>query len=604
MSKFSYTVFSSSPVIRAFKNGQALLDTRDKKLLILGLFVQFLLSILDLFGIGLVGVVATIAVSIIRGSETPLVIDNIMRIFAIDDLSKYNQVIILSVSTLILFVAKTFFSAILLRKLLYFLANRDLFASKNLLGIFFSRGISAISKKTTQEGIFSLTNGVTSAVTRFFSQVFILASEITLLFIIFSGLLFVNYRVSVLSLIYFGVVFSLLHRYQANAIALNAERVVNASMTQNSQVQNLIESYREIFVLGRFSFFFDKYSKIRSEVTRRQAQSFFLSQISRYVFELALIIGAFVLAVTQFLLHSALVATATLTVFLAAGLRILPSILRIQTGVAALKSFAISSRLTYEIFENSKNDLSRKLNDIEARKSVQFSESSDWTISISELCFQYKENSKKLFNDFSLEIPFGCTVGISGLSGSGKSTLVDLILGIIGPTKGTVEIGGVPSREFVLSNPGKLAYVPQNTFLLQTSLEENLLFGLDKDTVDPKWFSHVVKATRLESLWKEVARENGQENSLIGEGARQVSGGQKQRIAIARALLARPRILVLDEATSALDRDTEMEILECLSGLDFEHTRILVSHRENLISSSKIRLELDKSSIKVLKIIN
>lgn len=604
MFKLSDSGFLSSPIIRAFKNGQALLDARDKKLLILGLFVQFLLSILDLFGIGLVGVIATIAVSIVRGSETPMIIDNVMRIVGIEDLSKYNQVIILSISTLILFVAKTFFSALLLRRLLYFLANRDLIASNNLLRIFFSRGMSAISEKTTQEGIFSLTNGVTSAVTRFFSQIFILASEITLLFIIFSGLLFVNYRVSVLSLIYFGVVFSLLHRYQANAIALNAEKIVNASMTQNSQVQNLIESFREIFVLGRFSFFFDKYSNIRSEVTRRQAQSLFLSQISRYVFELALIIGAFVLAGTQFLLHSALVATATLTVFLAAGIRILPSILRIQTGVAALKSFAVSSRLTYEIFENSENDLSGKLNDIQESKSTYLAEGSDWIIAISELNFQYQENSKELFNNFSLEIPFGCTVGISGFSGSGKSTLVDLLLGIIKPTKGKVLIGGIPSREFVLSNPGKLAYVPQNTFLLQTSLEENLLFGLDKDTVDPRWFSHVVKSTRLESLWREVERENGKRNSLIGDGARQVSGGQKQRIAIARALLARPRILVLDEATSALDRDTEMEILECLNGLDFEHTRIFVSHRENLISSSNIRLELDGSSIKILKEIN
>lgn len=604
MSKFIYSGFSSSPIILAFKNSQVLLDVRDKKLLILGLLVQFLLSLLDLFGIGLVGVIATIAVSIVRGSETPIQIENIMRFAGIGDLSKYDQVIILSVTTLILFVMKTFFSAILLRRLLYFLANRDLIASKNLLRIFFSRGISAISEKSIQESIFSLTNGVTSAVTRFFSQVFVLASEITLLFIIFIGLLFVNYRISVLSLIYFSVIFGLLHRFQANAIAINAEKIVNASMTQNSQVQNLIESFREILVLGRFLFFFDKYSKIRKEVTSRQAQSLFLSQISRYTFELALIIGAFVLAGTQFFLHSALIATATLTVFLAAGIRIMPSILRIQTGVAALKSFAVSSRLTYEIFESSKHSLSIRSNDNQERNSTHLTKEKDWSVDISDLCFQYHDNSKELFKDFSIQIPFGCTVGISGFSGSGKSTLVDLLLGIIEPTRGTVMIGGISAREFVMSNPGRLAYVPQNTFLLQASLEENLLFGLDKDTVEPKWFSHVIKATQLESLWREIEEEYSRSDFLIGDGARQVSGGQKQRIAIARALLNRPRILVLDEATSALDRDTEIEILECLDGLDFQHTRIFVSHRENVISNAKIKLELDGSAIKILKGIN
>jgi ABC-type bacteriocin/lantibiotic exporter with double-glycine peptidase domain len=220
-------------------------------------------------------------------------------------------------------------------------------------------------------------------------------------------------------------------------------------------------------------------------------------------------------------------------------------------------------------------------------------------ISFSDVSFSYPNSDTHSIDSVSLEIPIGTSFGIVGSTGAGKTTFVDIFLGLLDPTSGTIKIG---DHQLTIDNKSNwqncLGYVPQEIFLSDNSLAENIAFGVDKSEIE---MDKVEKCSRLAQIHDFVCNElPDRYDSMVGERGIRLSGGQRQRIGIARALYNDPDILVFDEATSALDSLTEKEVMHSIESLSEIKTVIIIAHRLTTVKNCNKIVILEKGRIKAL----
>ena len=198
-------------------------------------------------------------------------------------------------------------------------------------------------------------------------------------------------------------------------------------------------------------------------------------------------------------------------------------------------------------------------------------------ISIKNVNFSYSPSEPYVLRNANLDIPFGSRVGIIGRSGSGKSTLADLILGLLNPTKGKILVDGKSIQNTKQAWFSNVASVPQNIFITDQSIAENIAFGKEKNKIKLLDVKDAAEKAQLKNF---IEEKDDKYYSLIGEKGFKMSAGQKQRIAIARALYKKSKLIIFDEATSSLDTDAEKNILNTIFGLSKnKYTLILISHK-------------------------
>ena len=212
------------------------------------------------------------------------------------------------------------------------------------------------------------------------------------------------------------------------------------------------------------------------------------------------------------------------------------------------------------------------------------------------LSFQYASDRPPALEGANLRIPAGAIVGLVGANGSGKTTLFDLIAGLLTPTAGKVQIDGVEINDANRAAwRARIAYVPQNIFLLDASIAENIAFGIPPDAIDQR---RLIEAARLAQLETLIGTLPGGFSHRVGERGVALSGGQRQRIGIARALYRDRAVLLLDEATSALDEASEAELMQALGGLRGRHTVILIAHGPRVVGSCDVVFELENGRVR------
>jgi ABC-type bacteriocin/lantibiotic exporter with double-glycine peptidase domain len=203
-------------------------------------------------------------------------------------------------------------------------------------------------------------------------------------------------------------------------------------------------------------------------------------------------------------------------------------------------------------------------------------------VSLNDISFRYPGSVNPALKNVTLEVLEGETIAIVGSSGAGKTTLVDLILGILTPTSGQVEVSETNPLNAISRWPGAISYVPQDVFMANGSFLDNVVMGFDPKSAD---IENVTDALRLAHLYAHVENQPEKLNALIGERGTSLSGGQRQRLGIARAMYTKPKLLVLDEATSALDGQTEADISNSIQELRGEVTLIVIAHRLSTIKN-------------------
>jgi ABC-type multidrug transport system fused ATPase/permease subunit len=207
--------------------------------------------------------------------------------------------------------------------------------------------------------------------------------------------------------------------------------------------------------------------------------------------------------------------------------------------------------------------------------------------------FQYESASSPTLQDINIRIPRKTTVGIRGATGSGKTTLVDLIMGLLMPSAGAILVDGQPlkTEQAVRAWQRRVGYVPQDIYLTDGSIAENIAFGIERDQIDPEAVRRAATMAQIADF-VENQLPNGYETE-VGERGVRLSGGQRQRIGIARALYHNPDVLVFDEATSALDNETEAALMQAVHALAHKLTIIMVAHRLSTLDGCDevVRLE-------------
>ena len=220
----------------------------------------------------------------------------------------------------------------------------------------------------------------------------------------------------------------------------------------------------------------------------------------------------------------------------------------------------------------------------------------DKEITLKNVYYNYPSASRTALKNINLIIPAKSIIGLVGATGCGKTTTVDIILGLLEPQKGTLEVDGkVITKKNLRSWQRSIGYVPQHIYLSDDTVAANIAFGVDPKNVNQDMIEKVAMIANLHDFI--IDELPNQYQATIGERGVRLSGGQRQRIGIARALYHNPKVLILDEATSALDIQTEQAIMDRVNNLSKEITIILITHRLNLVKNCDIIYKLYKGQL-------
>lgn len=563
-----YRQLRKTTLAKSFK----VFSKRDRKRIILVVVIQLLVGLLDLLGVALIGVIGAIAITGIQSSAPGERVSAVLRVLQLDGLSFQSQTIILGISATFVLILRTIISVTLTQKSLLFISRRSAVISSEIVRKLFAQDLPNLQRFPLQQTMYSISNGINSITLGVIGNSVSLIADTALLVIMCSGLFFFDIQIAIFTLVFFGGIAAILYKVMQSQAKSLGQREAEISVHTNQLLFESLNSYREIYVKGLRKSYSDRISKNRFQLSEILARITFLPSVSKYVIESSIIMGALAVSALQFLQYDAKHSIATLAVFLAAGSRISPAVLRVQQGLISIKNHLGGAHSTLILIETLNEG---ELPDIEPGAVFQHPNFVP-QIKIEEVKYKYDSDATFEIGPINLEINSGQVVAIVGASGSGKTTLADLILGVIKPAKGNIEISGLSPEEAIKKNPGALAYVPQDIQIFKGSLYENIAFGYEHDASHLNSVLEAIEISQLEEVIRMLPL--GIETEIGDRGFR-LSGGQRQRLGIARALFTHPKILILDEATSALDAKIEEEISTAINNLRGETTIVLIAHR-------------------------
>lgn len=582
--------FAPEGVLPAVKRSLGLLPRRRRRLFVLASAVQVSLGLLDLLGIALVGLLATVAVSGTGLSGVPSGIEGFVDRIGLGSLSVSQLSVLIAGSAVAVLVAKTAISAVMQRRIFRFLANRQAEVSSLLAREFLSRPLLDVQRWTTSEAVYALGSGVGAAIVVVLGSAVTIAAELFLFAIVGITLLAYDLVLTLIALVLFGVIILAMNRFLTRWGARNAQVMTESSIQTLSAVSEALETYRETTVLHRRDLYVSRYEQLVGRYAIATANQSYIMEIPKYVLEATLYLAILLMAVVQFLTKDIGAAAATVAVFLAAGSRVVPALLRLQGAYISIRNASVSALPTYYLADFLRSRASREGRPLGRRRAVEAVEAADAirsriaaghgdfvpAVEVRDASVTYLGAGAPALDCASVSIAPGTSVALVGSTGAGKSTLTDVILGVLEPDAGTVLISGLPPRQAIEKWPGAISYVPQQVALVFGSVRDNVALGLPREAVDDDLVWDALERARIARFLRE-SREGL--DTMIGERGVRLSGGQRQRLGIARALYTRPLLLVLDEATSALDAETEQAIVSTLDDLEGSVTTITVAHR-------------------------
>lgn len=568
-----------------------LFDKNEKGKLLATTGVQIILGFLDLLGVALVGMLAALA---IRGFQSQQPGDRVSRILELVGLENSNfrtQMMWIGILAILVLVIKTALSVYFVRKTLTYLSIKSARITSALTSKLLNQQITYIQKESIQNRIFNLTNGVSNLMVGVMANLILVIADLSLLLVLTAGLFAVDPIISICTLSMFtliGVMLYALTHIRASKLSSSYRRI---SIESNQKLFEVLSSYRELTTRGGLSFSENIIRKQRSELAKFDAELKFLPNVSKYVTELAIVLGVVALASLLLSREDPYRAIGVLAVFITASTRIAPAVMRIQQNAVMVKAYISSARPTLELADelNRADELSQENSKLEFEH-LGFTPS----ITVENLTYTYPDSSSPVVKNISLKANPGSFIALVGPSGSGKSTLVDLILGILDTSDDVIKISGMDSKSAVHTWPGAIGYVPQEVFLANATVKENVCLGYDPIKIEDADVWSALQAAELEDF---VSGLPDGLQTIISEGGSNLSGGQKQRLGIARALFTKPKIIIFDEATSSLDPETESKITDSIVKLRGACTVLVIAHRLSTVRQADELLYLSEGEV-------
>jgi ATP-binding cassette, subfamily B, bacterial PglK len=571
-----------------------ILSKRDRWVLKLVVLTQILLSVLDLLGVALIGVIGALSVYGIQSQDSSNFAQTVTKFIGIETLTFQNQVLVLSLLTISILVTKTVASLWITRRSLRFVSRRGARLSGLLLRNVLTRPSTEISSYSRQELIYSATTGVQNLTTGIIGISVTALADLSLLVILTVGLGIYDPILALTTFSLFITVGALLSYYLRNKAFKIGSAETQSHVQSNEVMSEVLDTYREAVVRDTREGYVQDFLILRLGVASALAKRTFMPFASKYVMEVSMVVGAFLIAGIQFALYDSKTATAGLAIFFGASSRIAPAVLRIQQGTTQIRTYLGQSQMTLDLL---RVDTGIQMNEGNSLRVLQpdfdsvgfFPE-----ISVSDLTFRYSPASSFCLKIPKLVIKPNQHIAIVGESGSGKTTLVDLMLGILLPNSGEVKISGMDPALAFRQWPGAVGYVPQDTVIAAGSIMQNVSLGYEGENVE---ISRIKNCLRLAGLSEFTSEDELGIYFQTGGSGHKLSGGQKQRLGIARALYTNPKLLVMDEATSSLDSVTEYDITKALDGLKKNLTLVTIAHRLSTVQAANVVLYMHNGEV-------
>ncbi|SEB67737.1 ABC-type bacteriocin/lantibiotic exporter, contains an N-terminal double-glycine peptidase domain [Nocardioides exalbidus] len=374
---------------------------------------------------------------------------------------------------------------------------------------------------------------------------------------------------TLVAVLIFGLGGYLLQRYSKRRVMHASWAITDANLISMRYALQSFGGIKEIKLRNEQEIFVDGFADAKMASAMQGRIITFLSDFPKYATETLFVIGIGAMTSVLFAQQSSGHALAVLALFAVAGFRVMPGSVRIVASLNTIRSGGPALDLIEDDIRAMRATPPAR---VVARDPMPLRKE----LRLESVSFRYDDSTTDVLTECSLNVPAGSSLALVGGSGAGKSTLVDLILGLQTPASGAITADGEDTVAGRTGWQAGLAVVPQDVFLLDGSLRDNITFSPDGQASDDKLMEEVVASAQLADLVAELPE--GLETH-VGERGTRLSGGQRQRVGIARALYRDPQLLVLDEATSALDNATEHRISDTVRGLHGDTTLVIVAHR-------------------------
>ena len=565
---------------------------RDQRLVLAFTLIQISLSVFDLLGLAIIGLLGSLAVSGVQSQTPSSTVQVLLAQIGLESMSLQLQSAFLGLLAALFLVGRTLLSVIFTRRYTFFLSRRAAVISARLTARLLSQSLLYIQSKTSMYFLNALTSGVQSITVGVVGTLISLTADLSLTVVLSLGLFIVDPLISIISLLFFVIVALIMYRLTHVRARRLGDQNLQFGVKSNEKILEVISSYRESVVRNRRGYYAREIGELRYKLANTVAEISFLPAVSKYVIETSAILVAILVAGSQFVLHDASRAVATLAIFMVAITRIAPAVLRFQQSAIGIKSSLAQAESALELVEAIDN-----VDDINIDQPELDLEYVDFIpeVKILDVSFSYPNGASMVLKNISFTVRENSTVAIVGPSGAGKTTLADLLLGVLQPDAGTILISDREPLSSISNWPGAISYVPQDVLIINGTVRQNVGLGFPNlENYDSLIWEALAKA-RLDSFVQELPFGLSTE---VGERGTQLSGGQRQRLGIARALFTRPKLIILDEATSALDAITEYEIAQAFADLRSQATLLLIAHRLSTVKNADSVIYLEDGVIR------
>ena len=431
--------------------------------------------------------------------------------------------------------------------------------------------ISAISIKIAQ-----VINGVVLSVLNMISSFIIVSAIITILIIINPG-------ASLIAILFFSALYLFFYLYVKQKLKVNSLNITRASNSLMKILQEALGGIRDIIIDGNQQFYRSIFWRADLVFRKSLGNNLFITNSPRYFMEtfgvLLIVLLAYMLSTQGEKSFSD--GIPVLGALALGAQRLLPVMQILYNSWGNIKGthFVLKEVL---VFLN--------LNDSKTMNVINDDCTFEKNIRLKDVSFGYDEESSPAINKINIDIKKGDRIGIIGKTGSGKSTLIDIMMGLLDPTHGTLEVDkNVITSINRRAWQSRIAHVPQNIYLSDSTLEENIAFGIPVEEIDSSLVRRAAISANIDSVINEWPLKY---KTVLGERGIRLSGGQRQRIGIARALYKQADVLFLDEATSSVDTKTESSIMKAIEELGNDVTLIIIAHRITTLKNCSRILEL------------
>lgn len=522
-----------------------------------------ILSALSLFDIAALGLLAVLLIPMVTGADLSLPVVGQIG-------PELYPTLLIVICTLI--VTKDVAAILIQRASTRRFARFEQALGAQLLDSFFLAPWTERLQRNSTDVVRSTDVGVASTVSGVLVPFTQLAGEIFTFLAVVVVLLVARPVMATVTIVYFLLIGVFLYRWVLKRAVAAGQDNRNYSVQAVRTVSEMVHALKEITLRDKAQEVEEVVLTIREKASTSRADQTFLGSVPRYVMEIALIGGFLLAAGIGWAQGGMPEALASLALFGVSGFRLVPSITRFQTIMGQTgANIPYAERVIAEIESGRRNRSAhtKRLSGADVPTDAR-------EMRLDSVSYTYTGSDTPAVQQVNLTLPFGSSLALVGASGSGKSTLVDIMLGLLDPTEGSLSVDEIPLEDCMRSWQSRVGYVPQQVALFDASIAQNVALSWTPESIDG---GRVRRALARAQLLDVVEARPGGISALVGEGGMSLSGGQRQRLGIARALYHEPLVLFMDEATSALDTTTEAAVTDAVRDLAGEVTLVVVAHR-------------------------